>query len=430
MTTYVTDYLRALRLVSRDVRMYLITAALIGLSYFGFVTVLLNLYLLRLGYGTAFIGLVNGGSALAFAVSSVPAGAVGGRWGYRRSVVVGIFLLSVGTLSLPLAEYLPGAGQDAGVLLTRLLSGLGFALYFVNATPYLVAATEPEERTYVFSMQVALLPLGGFVGSLIAGMMPNLFAAIFDLSPEHPAAFGYSLILGGLVLFPAVLALFATQEVAVSSRVSEIRPKTDAAPTVIIIFLALTALLRMGGEGAARTFFNVYLDADLGVSTGRIGLLTAVGQLLAGPAALVAPLLVLRIGKVPAIVLSTMAMTGSLLLMGLIPHWSGVGLGFMGVIGMRAITRSIVNVVQMEIVLPGWRGTTSGVVAMAMGVGFTSMALGGGYLIPVLGYRGLFLTAAGMGAVSTLLFWSYFRVPRGEYAQADYGQQQTAIISP
>jgi MFS family permease len=430
MTVYVTDYLRALRLVSRDVRMYLLTAALIGLSYFGFVTVLLNLYLLRLGYGTAFIGLVNGGSALAFAVSSVPAGAAGGRWGYRRTVVLGIFLLSAGTLLLPLSEYLPDAGRDAGVLLTRLLSGLGFALYFVNATPYLVAATEPEERTYVFSMQVALLPLGGFIGSLIAGMMPNFFAAILDVLPEHPAPYRYPLILAGVLLFPAVLALFTTREVTISSRPSETRPKTAAAPYIIITFLALTALLRMGGEGAARTFFNVYLDADLGVSTSRIGLLTAVGQLLAGPAALVAPLLVLRIGKMPAIVLSTMAMAGSLLLMGLVPHWAGVGFGFMGVISMRAITRSIVNVVQMEIVSPGWRGTTSGVVAMAMGIGFTSMALGGGYLIPAMGYRGLFLTAAGMGAASTLLFWSYFRVPRGEYARSDYAQQQAATVSP
>jgi MFS family permease len=402
MTVYVTDYLRALRLVSRDVRMYLLTAALIGLSYFGFVTVLLNLYLLRLGYGTAFIGLVNGGSALAFAVSSVPAGAAGGRWGYRRTVVLGIFLLSAGTLLLPLSEYLPDAGRDAGV----------------------------EERTYVFSMQVALLPLGGFIGSLIAGMMPNFFAAILDVLPEHPAPYRYPLILAGVLLFPAVLALFTTREVTISSRPSETRPKTAAAPYIIITFLALTALLRMGGEGAARTFFNVYLDADLGVSTSRIGLLTAVGQLLAGPAALVAPLLVLRIGKMPAIVLSTMAMAGSLLLMGLVPHWAGVGFGFMGVISMRAITRSIVNVVQMEIVSPGWRGTTSGVVAMAMGIGFTSMALGGGYLIPAMGYRGLFLTAAGMGAASTLLFWSYFRVPRGEYARSDYAQQQAASVSP
>ena len=69
MTAFITDYLRALRLFSRDVRMYLLAAALFGLTYFGFTTVLLNLYLLRLGYDPAFIGLANGITALAFAVS-------------------------------------------------------------------------------------------------------------------------------------------------------------------------------------------------------------------------------------------------------------------------------------------------------------------------------------------------------------------------
>lgn len=417
MTAFITDYLRALRLFSRDVRMYLLAAALFGLTYFGFTTVLLNLYLLRLGYGPAFIGLANGITALAFAVSSVPAGAIGDRWGYRRIVTTGVGLVSANAILLPLAEFLPDSGQATAILVTRLLVGLGFALYIVNANPYLVAASEPKERSYVFSMQVALLPLAGFVGNLIAGVLPELFATSLGLSLEHPAPFRYPLMLGGVLLIPAVLALSTTQEVAGEGRSAKTGPKTNAAPYILITFLALTMMLRMAGEGAARTFFNVYLDADLGMSTSSIGFLTAIGQGLAGPTALVAPFLVLRTGKVPAIVLATLSTAGSLVLMGLIPHWAGVSLGFMGVIGMRSITQSVINVFQMEIVAPGWRGLTSGVTSMAMGIGFSSMALGGGHIIPVLGYRGLFFIAAGMAVTSSFLFWSYFRIPRGEYAQ-------------
>ena len=43
------------------------------------------------------------------------------------------------------------------------------------------------------------------------------------------------------------------------------------------------------------------------------------------------------------------------------------------------------------------------------------MALGGGYLIPALGFPGLYLLAALLTAVSALIFWQYFRVPQGEY---------------
>ena len=45
------------------------------------------------------------------------------------------------------------------------------------------------------------------------------------------------------------------------------------------------------------------------------------------------------------------------------------------------------------------------------------MALGGGYVIPALGYRSLCLMGAGLMAIGTVVFWAYFRVPRGEYAR-------------
>ncbi|MBV7339723.1 MFS transporter [Chloroflexi bacterium TSY] len=439
MIRFIADYLRALRLFSNDVRMYLLADALIGLSFSGFVGVLLNLYLLRLDYGSEFIGLVNGGAALVFALSALPAGAIGDRWGYRRTVVTGVTFISTGTIVLPLAEFFPGSGQDVGILVSRSLSGLGFALYFVNSTPYLVAATEPQERDYVFSMLIAVGPLAGFIGSLIAGILPDVFANSLDRTLDHPAPFRYSLILAGLLLVPAIFGILATQGIVVANRSTEGEPypndrpnpqvshnaKADTFPYILIGFLALTGLLRVAGEGAARTFFNVYLDVGLSESTRRIGLLTAIGQLLAAPAALAAPFLVKRVGKIAAIALSTLAAAIGLVLMGLIPHWAVVGLGFMGVVGMQAITQPIVSVVQMEIVPPRWRGTTSGVISMAMGMGFGLVALGGGYVIPVLGYAGLFLATAGFVAFGAALFWIYFRVPRGEYARLEYGQPQT-----
>jgi MFS family permease len=422
MRIFLSDYLQALRLFSHDVRMYLLTAAVFGFTNFGFVTVLLNLYLLRLGYGTAFIGLVNSATALAFALTSLPSGAIGSRWGYRRIVVAGVSLVGVGTILLPLTNYLPGAGRDAGIVATRLLTGLGFSFYFVNANPYLVAATRPRERTYVFSMQVGLMPLAGFAGSLIAGVLPGFFAAWMGVSEDHPGPFGISIIVAGLLILPAIFALLSTQKVTVSQSApsSAANPKATALPILLVFFLAVAAMLRMTGEGAARSFFNVYLDVGLGETTTRIGLLAAFGQLAAGPAAMAAPILAERLGKISAIVISTLATAASLLLMGLFPHWTVVGLGFAGVIGMRAITQSVASVVQMEIVPERWRGTTSGIISMAMGSGFTSMALGGGFLIPIIGFQWLYFIAAALVTASSLLFWFYFRVPRGEYTEEDY----------
>ena len=58
----------------------------------------------------------------------------------------------------------------------------------------------------------------------------------------------------------------------------------------------------------------------------------------------------------------------------------------------------------------------SGTVLMSDGLSVAAMALGGGYIISDYGFPTLFLIGAGATAAGALLFWAYFRVPRGELA--------------
>ena len=74
-------------------------------------------------------------------------------------------------------------------------------------------------------------------------------------------------------------------------------------------------------------------------------------------------------------------------------------------------------VYNQEIVPPALRGAMSGATTMAAGLSWGSVAFGGGYLAAALGYRSLFLTGASVTAAGALLFWTYFRIPRGEFAR-------------
>lgn len=104
-----TSYIEKLRMLNRDVRLMLAVYATAGFCYFGIITVIRNLYLLRLGYRTEFVGLFNGVSWLVATVSCLPAGAIGARWGSRRVMILGVGLIVVGYALLPLAEWLlPG----------------------------------------------------------------------------------------------------------------------------------------------------------------------------------------------------------------------------------------------------------------------------------------------------------------------------------
>ena len=80
----------------------------------GINSVLLNLYLLRLGYGTEFIGLINAAGLLTFAAASLPAGILGARHSNTAMMKVGAALSALGCVFLPMAESLPGGLSEVG----------------------------------------------------------------------------------------------------------------------------------------------------------------------------------------------------------------------------------------------------------------------------------------------------------------------------
>jgi MFS family permease len=129
-----TAYLRKLRLFSRDVRLYLITSAMLGFCGIGTHRLLFSLYLLRLGYGPEFIGLVAAVGTLANAAVSLPAGAFGRRWGNRSGMIVGMTLMVAG-LGLPaLVELIPTSLWVGWLLVTGSLIWAGMSVYSVNAS--------------------------------------------------------------------------------------------------------------------------------------------------------------------------------------------------------------------------------------------------------------------------------------------------------
>ena len=145
-----TTYLQKLHLFSRDVRLHLITTALIGFTINGIWAVLFNLYLLRLGYTPEFIGLVHAVSMFVFAMFCLPAGALGTRWGSRCMLIISVTMIAVGSGLLPLVELIPSAWQGAWLLATSACMRIGTASYFVSTLPFVMGVTGSEERDHAF----------------------------------------------------------------------------------------------------------------------------------------------------------------------------------------------------------------------------------------------------------------------------------------
>jgi MFS family permease len=421
-----TRYISNLRLLSRDVRLFLVATALIGFSWDGVRTVLLNLYLLRLGYGPEIVGLINGFGAFAFALVSLPAGVLGARLGSRRMILVGVALMAAGIGLLPLVELLPAAWTLPWLLSATMAAYLGLVLYYVNSLPFLMGATGLEERDYAFAAQIALMPLAAFAGSLVGGLLPGLMANVLGSTLQDPAPYRYPVLLAGLMLLPGILALIPASEVAAGEGEASDAGARPAAATVagdsrppyaLIVMTVIVVGLRFAGRGPLTTFFNVYLDDALGVSTVLIGALIAAGQLVSVPAALLSPLAVARWGNGRMVSWGTMGVAITMLPLALIPQWWAAGAGFVGAIAMFSVSTGPIRVYSQELVTRRWWGAMSGAVMMGSGLGIAVMTLAGGYAVAALGYRTLFLIGAGLVAAGAVIFWAYFRAPRGELAR-------------
>ena len=411
-----SHYLSVLRQFNRDVRLYLYASLIFGFSLFGGIySLLLNLYLLRLGYDPKFVGIFNATGALSFAIFSLPAIALANRIGSRRTMIVGTLVALVGYAALSQIELMPYSLRSTFALSTYSFGLFGVALYVVNGSPFLMSIVTPAQRSHVFSLQAASLPLAGFAGSLIGGFLPGSLATILGISLESPGAYRYALFISSLLMIPASFLLLATREPEIEQE-PDTRPTSGQRPLGLILIVSFISLLHVAGEGSVRTFFNVYMDQAVGVPTSLIGAMVATGQLLAVPVALAVPLLSRSIGNRRTLIAGTVMSAFILVPLAAFPYWVAAGACYMATMGIAGVRRPAYVVFTQELVPKNWRTAMSGTAAMMSGLGYSGIAFGGGYIITYFGYGHLFLTGSGLTAIGAIIFWLYFRKPRGEFA--------------
>ena len=401
-TAYVGHFLARFE---RDVKLYMACAALIGFSAFGIYSVLFNLYLLRMGYGVDLVGHFNAVGLLSFALFSPIAGNWARRAGYRRTLVGGVSLMVMGYLLMSLAGFFFGPLRTGWITAVQVVINCGFATYIVNSSPFLMSATAADNRSLVFSLRGAVWPLFGFAGSALGGTLPQVFARLTGYDGLVP--YQCSLLVASLVLAPS-LVLFGstTGDSALEQPDAAVEDEDGTRPDAPLLMIGLISLLAAPGVAVARTFFNVYLNAELGISPPSIGWMIGLAQLLSVPAALVMPYVLAKTNHVQVFTYTTLGIALALLPMALIPRWEAAGLGYISVIVLTAIRMPAFTVFHQELIVPRWRSTMSAVTTSTALMGFAITSFGGGRLALSMGYTQLFL----LGVVITCISIVPFRV--------------------
>ncbi len=408
----------AVRQFNPQARLFFVVVVGMAFVVDGIYSVLLNLYLLRLGYGTEFIGLVNAAGLLAFALTSLPAGILGSQMSVTRLMKNGACLSLAGGLLLPMVELLPPGWREGWLVVNYALMLGGFALFFVNGAPYLINVVDEAYKQKAFALKTAHWSLAGFAGSLLGGMLPGLIAGWNAWTLDDPAPYRITLTLASAMLLISVLLIMRIQPLP--SRIKRAPSEATSGPSserfswttslfALIGIMTLIRLFQVAGSATALVYFNVYMDTQLAIPTTMIGAIAAAGRLTGVPTALLTPWLVRRWGNVSVVIWSSLIASLFLLPMALVEHWSAAAIGFIGSMAMMSIRYTAFVVYILDLVPRMQQAVMAGTGEMAAGLSFAVMALGGGIILSLFAFRDLFMLGALLSFVGTALFWLHVR---------------------
>jgi predicted MFS family arabinose efflux permease len=400
---------------NRSIHLWLLAFAFVGFTYFGVQAVLFNLYLLRLGYGPQFIGLLVGSGQVIFALAAIPAGQLGQRAGVRGAFCVGLAVIAVAFAMLLCVEAVPRPWWVAWLVAWWALFWAGGALANVNSIPYAMSLAG-DDAPRAFAVQSAVLRVTAFAGSVAAGPLLSFVADRTGASAADPAPYRSVMWLVPLVLSVGAAVMLAAQPAprVVQSRISS----ASGSPMGLFMLLGVVAFLFTATEGTVRAFFNVYLDARLAVPPAQIGATMGLGQLLPVGAALAVPAVMARFGTVGALTLVSLVAAASLVALATLPILLVAGLAFMLVMSVAAMHGTIRSLFSQEMVGEPWRTTTAAILTVGMGLGWASSAAVGGLLLTVVDFPGLFFLAGSLAAIAAAVCWWYERSQRVRLAVA------------
>jgi MFS family permease len=387
-----SSYWQALRAFSPSLRRFLIGFPINVIVPFGIIAVLMNLYLLRLGFDVRFIGLMIGAGQLVWAAAAIPAGMFSIRIGLRNGIILGQVLSGLGLALILLVETQPTYLWQAWLIGGQAMFMVGTAFITVNIPPYLMAITGEPERRYAFALVQSIIPATAFLGSLVAGLLPGAIAAWAGLTLDDPGPYRLALWTGPVLIYLAILPLLGADPARVPH--SEQRAATAPAPVGLLVIFGAIVFFQSISEGAVRIFFNVYLDLGLEVPPAQIGTIMGAAQLLPILAALSAPIFIARWGAGQTQVAAGLGIGACLFPLAAVPLLGVAALSLMGVMSMIALLNTARDLFGQELVAPEWRTAVQGTLLLGLASGWGAAGMLGGYLIETLGFGALFAVCA------------------------------------
>lgn len=401
-----------LAVLTRDGRLLFATriARLFG---YGFLSVVLVLYLVEIGFGAFEVGAILTLTLVGDAAISLWLTTHADRLGRRRVLLAGAGLMVLAGLAFLLS-------RDLWVLvLTATIgvispSGNEVGPFLAVEQAALSQTVADRQRTRVFAWYNLAGSFATATGALAAGLLGGALQATggSSLDSYRAVILGYAIIgllLAGLfvMLSPAIEAPVRT-DVSVATRLGLHRSQG-----VVARLAALFALDAFAGGFVIQSIVSYWFATRFGLSIGALGALFFGANILAGVSALLAAPLAARFGLVNTMVFTHLPSNVLLILVPLMPTAPlavAVLLARFSISQMDVPTRQSYT---MAVVDPDERSAAAGVTGIARSVGAAVSPSIAAPLMAGVGLGGLpFVIAGSLKIVYDLLLYRGFRAIR------------------
>ena len=379
-----------------QVLLFLCHSLLFHIALLGIADILLNFYLVSIGYDAATIGLLQSLPRLSGFLIGLPIGLVANRVGNRRLILLSTVGLAVSVAATALTQSL------LVIALSRFLLGACFGANQVVKSPFMVTLTPSGEHTAQFSWHNLVSMLSVAAGSALGGALPIVMsgalsiAGVGALRPEEmPLAYRASIFVAALLLALSALPLLLLKRRPDGAQMQRaILDFGRSAPWRRVLRLAFPLFVFGISGGWTFPFFNLVFRELFGISDSAIGGVIGLGWLFMGLLPLLNPVWEARLGRAVALTALMIASAAAFVGFGLTQAlWIAV-IFYVAAIGMRNTMQPLFQPLLMASLDSEHHNVASSVGLALWNLGWFASALSFGWLQAAVGIRAIMLLAA------------------------------------
>lgn len=383
--------------LNRQVLLFLCHSLLFHIGLLGIADILLNFYLVSIGYDSMTISLLQSLPRLSGFLIGLPIGLVANRIGNRRLILLSTAGIALSVAATALSPHF------LVIAVSRFCWGACFGANQVVKSPFMVTLTDRSEHTAQFAYHNLVSMIAVALGSAVGGLLPILMSQLLSieaagaLRPEQmPLAYRAGIIAASALLLLSIVPILALKHrPAADADPRRNRPRLSAhAPWRRILRLAFPLLVFGLSGGLTFPFFNLIFRDLFGISDSAIGGVIGLGWLAMGLLPLLNPVWEARMGRAGALTALMFASALAFVGFSLSQVLTIAVVFYVLAIGIRNTMQPLFQPLLMDSLDAAYHNLASSIGLVFWNIGWFASTLAFGWLQAGIGTRNIMLLVA------------------------------------